>query len=158
MAETGESFLEAKSQTIESSCVGRGTGHADVQGEHNAATTSLSSSQASTTQITNKITEAMKTTAAAMQQTQQAQTEPLVQLAAVTGRSDMEEESVNPSPSRICRCEDLKASIGKFIMFAMELILQAVPDRAAAENLNHIMKTNAEEILGFTSTEKVGIK
>ena len=43
-------------------------------------------------------------------------------------------------------------------MFAMELILQAVPDRAAAENLNHIMKTNAEEILGFTSTEKVGIK
>jgi hypothetical protein len=180
MTETGESFRVARKALAESGNVNRGSGGPDVQGETISATAQPSQAHTYAAAVNTPHTQTSKgesisapsqprhahTYAAAVNttnkptssaHTQTIQIETDNRTAAPVANGTVEEAKevrTYPSLSRHCSCTaESISNITKFLVLAVQSILQTVQDRELADKLTGSIKKSAEDLLGFTGAE-----
>ena len=156
MSHTGVSFREAKKALNESSNVDQGPVAPDVQGH--TATTSPSRpahSYAAAAQ-TIRQTFTAKTLATVQIQTDN----PLVAPVANGTDSESREGGINSSLPQHCSCAagtDKMANIAKFLVLAVQSIVQTVQDKELAHKITSSIKQIAAELLGFTGADTLSV-
>ena len=152
VSETGESFRDAKQAIIGSGGVDQGPVVSGVQGAPISTPQSrLAHSYAAAASTTNTRTSTANNT-----HTVEVQTDiPLVSPVVSGGVVDSREGEISPSLSQNCSCvtSGTLPNMTKFLILAIQLILQTVQDKELAEKLSSSIKKSAAELLGFTDAE-----
>ena len=156
VAETGESFQDSKKKVKGSSDVGQGQSHQGIHEENMATASSVTPAQ--TPAAATILNAQQPSPIIAAPQHTQTNTSPLGGPAdgGAVGDSLSGEGGPKPASSGHCSCAagtNLSQNITKFLVLAVQVILQTVQDKELAEKLSSSIKKSAEELLGFSSVE-----